>query len=119
MLVGLHQLLNDEKTHDIIREKMRRELPTLLNLFRADAYLVRRFITLVSAAIEEAKAQHDHPLRLEFDRFAHDFIEKLGSSPEYGAKAEALKREFLARSEIRGLAEDLWQSVSAFLQKRR
>ena len=117
MLVGLHQLVNDERTHDIIREKMRRELPTLFNLFRADAYLVRRFIALVSAAIEEAKAQPDHPLRLEFDRFAHDFIEKLGSSPEYGAKAEALKREFLARSEIRGLAEDLWQSVSAFLQK--
>ena len=31
VLVGLHQLLNDEKTTDIIREKMRRELPTLFN----------------------------------------------------------------------------------------
>ena len=117
VLVGLHRLLNDEKTHDVIREKMRRELPTLFNLFRADAYLVGRFITLVSAAIEEAKANPDHPLRQEFDRFAREFVEKLGSSPEYAAKAEALKREFLARPEIRGLAEDLWQSVSAFLQK--
>ena len=117
MLVGLHRLLNDEKTHETIREKMRRELPTLFNLFRADAYLVRRFVSLVSASIEEAKAQPDHPLRLEFDRFAHEFIEKLGSSPEYAAKAEALKREFLARPEVRGLAEDLWLSVASFLQK--
>ena len=117
VLVGLHRLLNDEKTHEAIREKMRRELPTLFNLFRADAYLVRRFVALVSAAIEEAKAKPDHPLRQEFDRFAREFVEKLGSSPEYAAKAEALKREFLARPEIRGLAEDFWQSISAFLQK--
>jgi uncharacterized membrane-anchored protein YjiN (DUF445 family) len=117
VLVGLHRLLNDEKTHEAIREKMRRELPTLFNLFRADAYLVRRFVALVSAAIEEAKAKPDHPLRQEFDRFAREFVEKLGSSPEYAARAEALKREFLARPEFRGLAEDFWQSVSAFLQK--
>ena len=117
VLVGLHRLLNDERTHEAEREKMRRELPTLFNLFRADAYLVRRFVALVSAAIEEAKAKPDHPLRQEFDRFAREFVEKLGSSPEYAAKAEALKREFLARPEIRGLAEDFWQSVSGFLQK--
>jgi uncharacterized membrane-anchored protein YjiN (DUF445 family) len=117
VLVGLHRLLKDEKTHDVIREKMRRELPTLFNLFRADAYLVRRFVALVSAAIEEAKAQPDHPLRLDFDRFTREFIEKLGSSPEYAAKAETLKREFLARPEVGGLAEDLWLSVAAFLQR--
>jgi len=117
VLAALHRLLSDEKTHGVIREKMRRELPTLFNLFRADAYLVRRFVALVSAAIEEAKTKPDHPLRQEFDRFAQEFTEKLGSSPQYAAKAEALKRDFLARPEIRGLAEDLWQSVSAFLQR--
>jgi uncharacterized membrane-anchored protein YjiN (DUF445 family) len=117
VLVGLHGLLNDEKTHEAIREKMRRELPTLFNLFRADAYLVRRFVALVSASIEEARAQPDHPLRLEFDHFAHEFIEKLGTSREYAAKAETLKQEFLARPEVRGLGEDLWLSVAAFLQK--
>jgi uncharacterized membrane-anchored protein YjiN (DUF445 family) len=117
VLVGLHRLLNDEKMRETIREKMRRELPTLFNLLRADAYLVRRFVSLVSASLEEAKAQPDHPLRLEFDRFAHEFIEKLGSSREYAAKAEALKQEFLARPEVRGLSEDLWLSVAAFIQK--
>ena len=117
VLSGLDRLLNDEKTHETIREKMRRELPTLFNLFRADAYLVRRFVALISAAIEEAKAQPDHPLRLEFDRFAHEFVAKLGSSPEYAAKAETLKHEFLARPEVRALAESLWRSVAAFVQR--
>ena len=115
-LVGMHRLLNDKTTREVIREKMRRELPTLFNLFRADAYLVRRFVSLVSASVEEAKADANHPLRVEFDRFARDFIEKLGSSPEYAAKAEALKREFLGRAEVKSFAEDLWLSVAAFLQ---
>jgi len=116
-LIGLHRLLNDKTSHEVIREKMRRELPTLFSLFRADAYLVRRFVALLSASIEEAKADAHHPLRLEFDRFARDFVERLGSSPEYAAKTEALKREFLARAEVRGFAEDLWLNVNAFLQK--
>ena len=116
-LVGLHRLLNDRTTHEVIREKMRRELPTLFNLFRADAYLVRRLVALVSASVEEAKADARHPLRLEFDRFAREFVGTLRSSPEYAAKAEALKREFLARGEVRSFAEDLWLSVDAFLQR--
>jgi uncharacterized membrane-anchored protein YjiN (DUF445 family) len=116
-LVGLHRLLNDDTMREVIREKMRRELPTLFNLFRADAYLVRRFVSLVSASVEEAKADASHPLRLEFDRFAREFVEKLGSSPEYAAKAEALKSEFLARAEVRCFAEYLWLSVNTFLQR--
>ena len=115
-LTGMHRLLNDKTTRDVIRERMRGELPTLFNLLRADAYLVRRFVSLVSASVEEAKADANHPLRLEFDRFARDFIERLGSSPEYAARAEALKRDFLARAEVKGFAEDLWLSVNAFLR---
>ena len=78
---------------------------------------MRRFVALVSASVEDAKADAHHPLRIEFDRFAREFIAKLGSSPEYAAKAEALKREFLARGEVRSFAEDLWLSVDAFLQR--
>jgi uncharacterized membrane-anchored protein YjiN (DUF445 family) len=62
------------------------------------------------------RSDANHPLRLEFDRFVREFVEKLGSSPEYAARAEALKRDFLARAEVRGFAEDLWLSVDAFLQ---
>jgi hypothetical protein len=46
-------------------------------------------------------------LRLEFDRFAREFIAKLGASPEYAAKAEALKREFLGRAEVKSLSNRL------------
>jgi uncharacterized membrane-anchored protein YjiN (DUF445 family) len=117
ILTGLDRLLQDEQTQEAVREKIRGELPSLFNLFRADAYVLRRLITLISTFIHEAQSDPDHALRHDFDRFVADFVEKLDTSPEYALRAETLKRELLARSEIRDLAEDLWQSVKGFLEK--
>ncbi len=117
ILAGLDRLLRDEQTLEAIREKIRGELPSLFSLFRADAYLLHRLVTLISGFIHEAQSDPDHALRRDFDRFVRDFVEKLGSSPEYADRAETLKRELLARPEIRALAEDLWLSVRRFLEK--
>ncbi len=117
ILVGLDRLLQDEQTLDAVREKIRGEMPSLFSLFRADAYVLRRLVTLISNFIHEAQSDPDHPLRQDFDRFVRDFVEKLGSSPEYADRAETLKRELLARPEIRDLAEDFWQSLKTFLEK--
>ena len=117
ILSGLDRLLRDEQTLEAVREKIRGELPSLFTLFRADAYVLRRLVTLISSFIHEAQADPDHALRHDFDRLVREFVEKLGSSPEYADKAETLKRELLARPEIRALAEDLWMSVRRFLEK--
>ena len=117
ILAGLDRLLRDDATLEAVREKIRGELPSLFTLFRADAYVLRRLVTLISGFIHEAQNDPDHALRQDFDRFVRDFVEKLGSSPEYADRAETLKRELLARPEIRALAEDLWVSVKRFLEK--
>src|SRR5271165_5024030 len=117
ILTGLDRLLQDEQTQEAVREKIRGELPSLFNLFRADAYVLRRLITLISNFIHEAQTDPDHALRHDFDRFVQDFVDKLGSSPEYADRAETLKRELLARPEIGALAEDLWLSVRGFLER--
>ncbi|MFO1116527.1 MAG: DUF445 family protein [Beijerinckiaceae bacterium] len=117
LLVGLHRFLSDEETLDAIREKVRRELPLTFNLLRADAYLVRRFVTLVSQAIDEAKENPEHPFRRDFDRFAQEFVEKLSTSTEYAERAEKLKQELLARPELGDLAESLWRSFTKFLEE--
>src|SRR5271166_5453994 len=117
ILTGLDRLLQDEQTQEAVRVKIRGELPSLFNLFRADAYVLRRLITLISTFIHEAQSDPDHALRQDFDRFVADFVEKLDTSPEYADRAETLKRELLARPEIRDLAENLWRSVKRFLEK--
>jgi uncharacterized membrane-anchored protein YjiN (DUF445 family) len=115
LLVGLNRLLSDEKVLTAIREKIRRELPALFNLFRADAYLLWRFVSLISQAINEAKDDPGHTFRRDFDHFAREFVERLASSAVYAERAERLKREFLARPEFGDLAEGLWRSFVRFV----
>lgn len=117
ILIGLNRLLSNEQTLGAIREKIRSELPSLFSLFRADAYVVSRFVVLISTFIEEARSDPDHALRREFDEFVRAFIEKLTSSPEYADQAEMLKLNLLARPEISSLADGLWQSVKTFIER--
>lgn len=78
---------------------------------------MRRFVFLISTFIEEAQKDPEHALRQEFDQFVRDMIEKLKTSPEYAEQAENLKRDILASPEISSLAEGLWQSVKAFIER--
>jgi uncharacterized membrane-anchored protein YjiN (DUF445 family) len=111
------RFLNDEQALATMREKIREELPSLFNLFRADAYLLKKIVASAGSLLDEVRADPDHPMRAEFDRFAHVFIEKLRTSKQYAKRAEKLKRDFLARPEVRGLAVDMWASLSQFIEQ--
>jgi uncharacterized membrane-anchored protein YjiN (DUF445 family) len=116
LIKALGAFLNDEQALTAMRDKIRDELPTLFNLFRADAYLVRKIVASAGTLLEEARADPDHPLRREFDRFVLNFIEQLRSSKDYARRAEALKRDLLARPELRKLTEDIWDSMRTFIE---
>ncbi|MBW8907801.1 MAG: DUF445 domain-containing protein [Mesorhizobium sp.] len=111
------RFLNDEQALETMREKIREELPSLFNLFRADAYLLKKIVASAGSLLEEVRADPDHPMRAEFDRFALSFIEKLRNSKQYARRAEKLKRDFLARPEVRALAGDAWASLRLFIEQ--
>src|SRR6185503_19189771 len=67
--------------------------------------------------IEEARADAGHALRREFDRFVLGFVDRLRASPEYAARAEAMKQELLQRPEIAGLADGAWDRLRSFLEQ--
>ena len=52
-------MLTNEETLAALREKIRKELPALFNLYRADAYLLRKIVASTSAFIQEARADPD------------------------------------------------------------
>ena len=54
-----------------MREKIRDELPSLFNLFRADAYLLKKIVASAGIAARRGAGRPDHPMRHEFDRFVH------------------------------------------------
>ncbi|KRB22539.1 MULTISPECIES: DUF445 domain-containing protein [Mesorhizobium] len=111
------RFLNDEQALATMREKIREELPSLFNLFRADAYLLKKIVASASSLLEEVRADPDHPMRAEFDRFAQGFVERLRTSKQYAKRAEKMKHDFLARPEVRALAGDMWQSLSLFIEQ--
>lgn len=117
LLRVLGGLLNDEEALAAIRDKIRQELPSLANLFRADAYLLRKIVASAGTLIAEVEADPDHAMRREFDRFVEGFIEELRTSPDYAERAERLKRDLLARPELRGLASDFLTSLRAFVEQ--
>lgn len=117
LLRALSGFLSDEAALAAMRDKVREELPGVANLFRADAYLVRKIVDAAAALMDEVKANPDHAVRQEFDRFAADFVQQLRSSPEYAGRAEALKRNLLERPEIAELAGEAWAGLRSFVEQ--
>jgi len=111
------RFLNDEEALSAMREKIREELPSLFNLFRADAYLLKKIVASAGTLLEEVRADPDHPMRAEFDRFARTFIERLRTSKQYARRAEQLKRDFLARPEMKAMAGNMWESLRLFIEQ--
>lgn len=113
----LGKFLSDEQALAAMRDRIREELPSLFNLFRADAYLLKKIVASAGSLLEEVRDDENHPMRLEFDRFVHGFIEELRTSKHYARRAERLKRDFLARPELAGLAQDMWSGMRRFLEQ--
>jgi uncharacterized membrane-anchored protein YjiN (DUF445 family) len=117
LLGALEKVLANEETLAALREKIRKELPALFNLYRADAYLLRKIVASTTAFIQEARVDPKHPLRREFDGFVTGFIDRLRTSVSFARRAEGLKRDLLARPEIAAVAEGAWESLRSFLEQ--
>ena len=116
VLGALSRLMTNRATLEAIRRKIRAELPTLLNLYRADRLLLRKIAASVFEFIEEMRVDENHPLREEFDRFVTQFIEKIAGAPEYAKRIETFKRELLADPRFGDLAQGLWASFRRVLE---
>ena len=117
LLGALDKVLANEETLESLRQKIRKELPALFNLYRADAYLLRKIVASTTAFIQEARVDPQHPLRREFDGFVTGFIDRLRTSDAFARRAEGLKRDLLARPEIAAVAEGAWESLRSFLEQ--
>ncbi len=116
LLGRIERLLAEPAALDAIRDRIRGELPTLARFFQADAYLLRRLVGAVHALLTEVRADPDHPLRAEFDRLVAEFVDKLQRSPDDRDRLESLKRELLARAELREVLLEGWERLVAWLR---
>src|SRR5258707_1086912 len=117
LLLAVHETLNRPETMEAIRQKIRSELPTLLKLYRADAYLMKKIAASATAFFDEVRTDPNHPFRGEFDRLVLSFIDRLEGQPQFAERLDALKRDLLARPELGELTQHLWSNVKDFVDR--
>ncbi|MDA9402940.1 DUF445 domain-containing protein [Bradyrhizobium sp. CCBAU 45389] len=117
LLRVMHETLNQKETMAMIREKVRAELPTLLNLYRADKFLVNKIVASATAFFNEVRSDPKHPFRGEFDRMVLSFVDRLGTDQAYVDRIDGLKRDLLARPELADLARTVWANTRSFIER--
>ncbi|QOZ54299.1 DUF445 domain-containing protein [Bradyrhizobium sp. CCBAU 53338] len=117
LLRVMHETLNQKETMAMIREKVRAELPSLLNLYRADKFLVNKIVASATAFFNEVRSDPKHPFRGEFDRMVLSFVDRLGTDQAYIDRIDGLKRDLLARPELADLARTVWANMRSFIER--
>ena len=117
LLRGVHGALTQADTMTAIRAKIRDELPTLLKLYRADAFLVKKIVASATAFFDDVRNDPQHPFRGEFDRMMLTFVDRLSSDPAYADRIDGLKRDLLARPELGDLTKNIWSNMQSFIER--
>ena len=113
----VHETITTRETMAMIREKIRAELPTLLNLYRADKFLLNKIVASAGTFFEEIRGDPKHHFRSEFDRMVLTFVDRLATDPNYAERIEGLKRGLLMRPELDDLARSIWSNTKTFIEQ--
>jgi uncharacterized membrane-anchored protein YjiN (DUF445 family) len=117
LLRVVHDTLTTAQTMAMIRAKIRNELPTLLNLYRADKFLVNKIVASASAFFAEVRNDPQHPFRGEFDRMVLSFVDRIATDTTYADRLDGLKRDLLARPELSDLARTVWSNTRDLIER--
>ena len=103
---------NDE----MIREKIRDETPWWVPGV-VDDKIHDKLVSGMERTLAEVSADPHHPLRERFDAALAEFIERLKTSPETIAQAEAIKEDVLAHPAVRQFSASLWDDVKGAVSR--
>jgi uncharacterized membrane-anchored protein YjiN (DUF445 family) len=117
LLGAIHGALTEPETLAVIKAKIRDELPTLLKLYRADAFLLKRIIASATTFFDEVRNDPEHPFRGEFDRMLLSVVDRLESEPGFTDRISSFKRDLLARPELAELGRHLWSNARGFIER--
>ena len=72
-----------------------------------DDKLYQKIVSGIERTLAEVATDDTHPLRAQFDKALRDFVDKLHSSPETIARAEAMKERLLEHPAVAELSDSL------------
>ena len=115
VLRALHGFLNNEETVELMRTKVKRELPVLFSVVGGDSLVLKRFIKVATELLNEVKEDKAHPLRQEFEAFLIAYVNRTRRTRGFARQVEQVKQLVLARPEIEDAAENLWRSLKDYI----
>jgi len=74
-------------------------------------------IKAASRLLNEINDDQEHPLRINFDRYTKEFIEKLKTDPDFFDKAEEIKRYLKNDETFNTYMGELWRDVKDWLKR--
>ncbi len=93
---------------DLIRERIEQETPWWIPS-AVDEKIFKRVLSAIQRLLAELSADRFHPLRERFDISLQQFVERLNTSPEFAARVDAWKEEFLDNEAARRFSASIWQ----------
>jgi uncharacterized membrane-anchored protein YjiN (DUF445 family) len=104
------------RNEEIIRERIRDESPWWVPE-AVDEKIHERIVGAIERTLARAASDPDHTIRRRFDAALDGFIERLESSPDTMARAEAIKEHVLAHPVMREFATRVWTDVKSALNR--
>lgn len=93
---------------DLIRERIERETPWWIPT-AVDNKIFKKVIGGIQRLLGELASDTEHPLRQRFDASLETLIDRLNNSPEFAAKVDAWKEDFLDNEAARKFSASLWE----------
>jgi len=100
----VNRIVEDNK--EIIRLRIAEESPWWIP-GAVDDKLYQKIVSGIERTLADVAADDAHPLRAQFDKALRDWVEKLHSSPETIARAEAMKERLLDHPAVAELSDSL------------
>ena len=105
-----------ETNKELIRTRIGEESPWWVPN-AVDDKVYEKIVAGIERTLADVQANDEHPLRAQFDHALRDFVEKLHSSPETIARAEAMKERLLAHPAVEELSGALLGAARTSLAK--
>ena len=83
-----------------------------------DNKIFKRVLGAIQRLLAELSTDRNHPLRQRFDVALDHFVERLNTSPEFAARVDAWKEDFLDNEAARKFSASLWQEGKEALARR-
>ena len=108
------RIVHDNK--ELIRVRIAEESPWWVP-GAVDDKVYQKIVVGIERTLEQVAADEQHPLREQFDQALRGFVEKLHTSPETIARAEAMKETLLSHPAVAELSDALLRAALGSLAR--